>query len=97
MAGIILNQALAGYTRSAGFDDLTRLHCSTAESEALVTLRAALIRRWPNGDFDHAEGFIELRSRLRWYLYDYLLRRVVNERPGLPVLRDAMFAIDLGV
>ncbi|WP_042156924.1 hypothetical protein, partial [Pseudomonas plecoglossicida] len=73
----VLDQALAGYTRAPGFDDLTRLYAETAGHAGLVMLRQALIDRWPYGEFGHSESCIELRSRLRSHLSQHLLRRLV--------------------
>lgn len=46
--GEILSQALAGYKRSSGFDDLTRLYYSTDGHQALPVLREALLGCWPD-------------------------------------------------
>ncbi|MNF61229.1 hypothetical protein D3C84_428670 [compost metagenome] len=93
----ILSEALLVYKRAVGFDHLTRLYSSTAGSETLLILRQALIRRWPSGHFGHPDSCVEMRSRLRSYLTQFLLRRLVSEHPDSSVLRDAMFGLDLGV
>ena len=46
--GSILSDALTGYNRSPGFDEMSRLHRSTVGQEALVILMEELVRRWPN-------------------------------------------------
>ena len=52
-------------------------------------------RDWHNqGTFDQ---MLKLRSRLRSHLQQYLLRRVVFEHQGLPILSDAYFSSDLAV
>lgn len=92
----ILRQALAGYKRSSGFDDLTRLYSTTAGPQVLPILRQALLVRWPEVDFGQSELCVELRSRLRSHLSQYLLRRLVFEHAAPPVLRDALFGADVG-
>ena len=93
----ILREALAGYTRAAGFDDLTRLYGSTAGRGALLALKRELSLRWPTTNFGQSDACVELRSRLRSHIYEYLLRRVVLEQRGTSSLRDALFAGDLGL
>ena len=88
--GSILNEALAGYNRSPGFDELTRLYPSTVGDGALAILTQALSRRSPNDYVERSRLYVELRSPLRSYLTWYLLRRIVHERRGIPVLRDAL-------
>lgn len=94
--GTVLRQALVGYKRTAGLDDLTRLYPSTVGRQALLILRQELMLRWPNGYFGQSGLCIELRCRLRSHLTQYLLRRLVNEHVDTPVLRDALFGLDLG-
>ena len=94
--GEILSLALAGYKRSSGFDDLTRLYYSTAGHQALPVLREALLGCWPDGDFGQSELCVEMRSRLRSHLIQYLLRRLVTKHAAPPILRDALFGVDLG-
>ena len=94
--GEILSQALAGYKRSSGFDDLTRLYYSTAGHQALPVLREALLGCWPDGDFGQSELCVEMRSRLRRHLSQCLLRRLVTEHAAPPTLRDALFGADVG-
>ncbi len=89
--------ALVGYKRTSGFDDLTRFYEATLGDETLKSLRHALKLRWPASDVGHAEPYVELRSRLRSYLTQYLLRKLVFEHEDTPALRDAFFAGDLGV
>ncbi len=95
--GPILNEALAGYNRSPGFDELTRLYRSTSGDWAMAILTEALERRWPNDIVERSGLYVELRSRLRSYLREYLLRKIVLEGRGTLVLRDALFAGDVGV
>jgi len=92
----ILREALSGYKRSAGFDELTRLYCSTARQEALPILREALLECWPDGDFRRSELCVEMCSRLRSHLSQCLLRRLVIKHAAPPILRDALFGVDLG-
>ncbi len=73
-----LAQALVGYKRTAGLDDLTRLYPSTVGREALLILRHELMMRWPDGHFGQSDFCVELRCRLRSHLTEYLLRRLVN-------------------
>jgi hypothetical protein len=94
--GEILSLALAGYKRSSGLDDLTRLYPNTAGHQVLPILRKALLVRWPNVDFGQSELCVELRSRLRSHLNQYLLRRLVFEHAAPPVMRDALFGADVG-
>ncbi|MCU1733856.1 MULTISPECIES: hypothetical protein [unclassified Pseudomonas] len=94
--GEILSLALAGYKRSSGFDDLTRLYPNTAGHQVLPILREALLRCWPDGDFGQSELCVEMRSRLRSHLIQYLLRRLVTKHAAPPILRDALFGVDLG-
>lgn len=47
---LILSEALLGYKRTAGFDDLTRLYEATLGGETLMSLRNALKLRWPTSD-----------------------------------------------
>lgn len=94
---IILSEALVSYKRTAGLDDLTRLYPITAGGEVLEILRQALIRRWPDGHFGHSDSCVEMRSRLRSHLLQFLLRRLVNDHSGGHVLRDALFGVDLGI
>jgi hypothetical protein len=93
----VLREGLMTYKRAAGFDDLTRFHESIAGREVLMVLKRELQARWPRMKVDDSEMYIELRSRLRSYLYQYLLSRVVLEQRGTPVLRDALLASDLGL
>lgn len=93
---MILRQALVGYKRSPGLDDLTRLYPSVVGDEALAMLRRELILRWPDGYFGRSDLCVELRSRLRSHLHQYLLRRLVNDHRDTPALRDAMFGVDVG-
>ena len=93
----ILREALASYKRAAGFDDLTRLYGSTAGREALLALKRELSLRWPRNNFGQSDACVELRSRLRSYLNEYLLRRIVLEHQGAPAFRDVLFAGDLGL
>ena len=95
--GTVLREALADYKRAAGFDDLTRVYESTAGRGALLSLKRELSVRWPRNNFGQSDSCVELRSRLRSYLYEYLLRRIVLERKGALVLRDVLFAGDLGL
>ncbi|WP_150570173.1 hypothetical protein [Pseudomonas fluorescens] len=92
----VLRQALAGYKRTAGLDDLTRLYPSTAGIQALQVLKQELISRWPKGHFGDSESCLELRSRLRSHLIHYLLRRLVKDEVDTPILRDALFGGDVG-
>lgn len=94
---LILSEALVGYKRTSGFDDLTRLYEATLGGETLKSLRHALKLRWPAGDLGYSEPYVELRSRLRSYLAQYLMRKLVFEHEDTPALRDAFFAGDLGV
>lgn len=94
---LILSEALVGYKRNSGFDDLTRLYEATLGGETLKSLRHALKLRWPASDVGHAEPYVELRSRLRLYLVQYLLRKLVFEHEDTPALRDVFFAGDLGI
>jgi len=93
---IVLGQALVGYRRTPGLDDLSRLYPSTVGRQALVILREELMLRWPNGHFGQSDLFVELRCRLRSHLTQYLLRRLVNDHVDTSVLRDALFGLDLG-
>lgn len=93
---IVLGQALVGYRRSPGLDDLSRLYPSTVGRQALVILREELMLRWPNGNFGQSDLCVELRCRLRSHLTQYLLRRLVNDHVDTSVLRDALFGLDLG-
>lgn len=43
---VVLSETLAGYKRSAGFDEMQRLYPSTIGAEALQVLRQALTRQW---------------------------------------------------
>ncbi len=79
------------------FDDSTRLYESIAGGHALMALRHALTLRWPSHTTDCSGSYIELRSRLRAYLLDYLLRKIFHDHLCTPDLRDAFFAADLGV
>lgn len=63
--GAFLREALAGYKRAAGFDDLTRLHESTTGSQGLLLLKQELNLRWPRHNFGQSDACVELRSRLR--------------------------------
>ena len=94
---MILRQALMGYKRTPGLDDLTRLYPSTVGHQGLLMLKAELMLRWPNEHFGHSDWCVELRSRLRSHLNQNLLRRLVHEYPDTPALRDALFAVDVGV
>lgn len=94
---LILSEALVGYKRTSGFDDLTRLYEATLGGETLMSLKHALKLRWSDSDVGHAEPYVQLRARLRSYLAQYLLRKLVFEHKGTPALRDAFFAGDLGV
>jgi hypothetical protein len=93
----ILREALATYKRAAGFDDLTRVYESTTGRGALLALKRELSLRWPRNNFGQSHSCVELRSRLRSYLSEYLLRRIVLEQQGASSLRDALFAGDLGL
>lgn len=62
---MILRQALMGYKRTPGLDDLTRLYPSVVGDEALMMLRRELILRWPDGYFGRSNLCVELRSRPR--------------------------------
>ena len=95
--GSDLGEALADYNRAPGFDELTRLYRSTTGYQGLEILIEALKRRWPNDRVERYELYVQLRFRLRSPLRDYLLRRIVLEHPDIPVLRDALFAGDVGV
>ena len=68
---LILSEALVGYKRTSGFDDLTRLYETTLGGETLMSLRHALKLRWPASDVGHTEPYVELRSRLRSHLTQY--------------------------
>lgn len=94
---LIVSEALVGYKRSPGFDELARLYQGTAGYQALSILTEALKRRWPNYRLAHSAEYVELRFRLRSHLREYLLRRLVLDGAGAPVLMDAHFAGDLGV
>lgn len=94
---VILSEALSRYNRTPGYDERTRLHASIVGTEALDALREALLLRWPKGSVEQSELYIEMRARLRSYLTEYLLRRMVPDHPDSPFLRDALFAIDLGI
>ena len=93
----VLSQALGRYKRVAGFDDSTRLYESIAGGHALMALRHALMLCWPSHTIESSGSYIELRSRLRAYLVDYLLRKIFHDHLCTPDLRDAFFAADLGV
>lgn len=93
----ILRQALVTYKRTAGLDDMNRLYSSMAAYPVLLILRKELIMRWPGGFFGDSDSCVELRSRLRSHLNQYLLRRIVHEHQAAPVLRDALFGLDLGI
>lgn len=92
----ILREVLSSYKRSAGLDDLTRLYCSTAGHQVLPVLREALLGCWPDGNFGESELYVEIRSRLRSHLSQCLLRRLVTKHAAPPILRDALFGVDLG-
>lgn len=94
---LILSEGLLGYKRTAGFDDLTRLYETTLGGATLASLRHALKLRWPARELGNSETYVEIRSRLRSYLAQYLLRKLVVENEGTPALRDAFFAGDLGL
>lgn len=106
-----MGDSLADLRRSSGRDsepgvgglqaqfwlrDLTRLYPNTAGHEVLPILREALLRCWPDGDFGQSELCVEMRSRLRSHLIQYLLRRLVTKHAAPPILRDALFGVDLG-
>ncbi|PIB53736.1 hypothetical protein [Pseudomonas sp. 2822-17] len=94
---LILSKALLGYKRTSGFDDLTRLHEATLGGETMMILRHAIKLRWPASDVGYSDPYVELRSRLRSYLTQYLLRKLVFDHEDTPALRDAFFAGDLGM
>lgn len=94
---LVLDDALAGYSRSPGFDELTRVHYNTVGREGLQLLTQALGRRWPSNSGGQSDLYVEIRARLRSHLHEYLLRRIVLERQETPDLRDALFAGDVGV
>lgn len=52
--------------------------------------------RWPNDSFGESEPWVELRSRLRSHINQFLLRRLVNQHAAPLTLRDALFGVDLG-
>lgn len=95
--GVVLSETLAGYKRSAGFDEMQRLYPSTIGAEAFQVLRQALTRQWPTSNIGGSQSFIEMRSRLREHLNQSLLRRLVLENRATPALHDALFSGDLGV
>lgn len=47
---LILSEALVGYKRTSGFDDLTRLYEATLGGETLMSLKHALKLRWSDSD-----------------------------------------------
>ncbi len=95
--GFILQEALAGYRRASGFDQLTRFYDSVASREVLRLLTQGLLLGGLVREAETAESYVEIRFRLRSYLAEYLLRKLLAEHQGTPELRDVMFAVDLGV
>lgn len=77
--GSVLSEALAGYNRSPGYDEMIRLCHSIVGPGALALLTEALERRWPRDNVQPSDLYVELRSRLRSYLGEYLLRKIVLE------------------
>ncbi|NQD78195.1 hypothetical protein LOY42_13695 [Pseudomonas sp. B21-023] len=94
--GAILENVLSSYKRAGGFDELTRFHGSTAGYDVLMLLKRALRQQGHARGYQVEESFVEIRYRLRTYLGEALLRKIVSEHQGTPALRDALFAVDLG-
>lgn len=86
----ILSEALAGYKRASGYDVMTRVYENTVGVQALMALKHALRLHRPCNEIEQREGYVELRSRLRSHLGNYLLHKIVLEEKGTPALRDAL-------
>lgn len=94
----ILNQLLDGFVRSPGMDSVARLSPACIGNEAYESLLNALnagTRR--NVRFVDHGWHIELRSRLRQYLFRGLQRQLVATGAASDALIEDLLQHDLGV
>lgn len=91
-----LSQALNHYRRRPGLDDPSRIYQASMESSAFQALARAFIAN------DHSglcleNGYIEMRSGLRWHLSRRLQQMLIEDQHATDAMRDNYFSADLGL
>ncbi|OSR51211.1 hypothetical protein BV325_05038 [Pseudomonas syringae pv. actinidiae] len=91
-----VSQALNHYRRRPGLDAPTRIYKTSMESSAFHALARALIAN------DHSglcleNGYIEMRSGLRWHLGRRLQQILIEDQQATDAMRDNYFSAELGL
>lgn len=92
----IVSQALVQYRRRPGLDDPTRIYQSSMESSAFQALARAFIANGHSG-LCLENGYIEMRSALRWHLSRRLQQMLIEDQHATDAMRDNYFSADLGL